>query len=72
MTEALRKAIKMGFEKMGPNRIQPFVNVENTRSVNLALRLGFKYEGIIRDKRFSRGRYYDRFYFSLLKRECNL
>jgi len=72
MTEALHKAIKMGFENMGLNRIQAFVDVRNTRSVNLALRMGFKKEGIMRDKYLSRGIYYDHYCFSLLKRERNL
>ena len=69
MTEALRRAITMGFEDMGLNRIQAFVDVRNTKSVNLALRLGFKQEGIIRDKHFFRGEYFDHYCFSLLKRE---
>lgn len=69
MTEALKAAIKVGFENMGLNRIQGFVHVQNEKSVNLLLKLGFKQEGIIRDKHFFRGNYYDHYCFSLLKRE---
>ena len=47
MSEALPRAIKMGFEDMGLNRIQAFVHLQNTKSVNLLLRLGFTQEGII-------------------------
>lgn len=72
MMEALHRALRVGFENMGLNRIQAFVYVQNTRSVNLLLRLGFTQEGIIKDKYFFRGRYYDHFCFSLLKMEWNL
>jgi len=72
MTEALTKAITMGFKDIGLNRIQAFVDVRNTRSVNLASRLGFTNEGIARDKHLFRGKYYDHYCFSLLKREWNL
>lgn len=72
MTESLHRAVKVGFENMGLNRIQAFVYVQNTRSVDLLLRLGFTQEGIIKDKHLFRGRYYDHFCFSLLKREWNL
>ena len=72
MTEAMRRVITTGFEDMGLNRIQAFVDVRNTRSANLALRLGFTQEGIIRDRHFFRGEYYDHYCFSLLKREWGL
>ena len=69
MAEALKRALKMGFEDMSLNRIQAFVYVDNIRSVNVLTRLGFSKEGIIRDKHFFRGKYYDHFCFSLLKSE---
>ena len=69
MTEALTGAITMGFRDMALNRIQADIDVRNTRSMNLAARLGFKNEGIIRDKYLFRGYYYDHYSFSLLKRE---
>jgi len=72
MTEALTKLITTGFADMGLNRIQAFIDVRNTRSVNLASRLGFKNEGIARDKHLFCGKYYDHYCFSLLKREWNI
>ncbi len=71
MTEALNKAITMGFEKMGLNRIEAVVSPNNTRSINLAIRIGFTKEGVTRDKYYSRGKYYDGICFSLLRREWN-
>jgi ribosomal-protein-alanine N-acetyltransferase len=72
MTEALQGILKFGFENMRLNRIQAFVYPQNIKSVNLLLRLGFTREGIIRDKHFFRGNYYDHYCFSLLKREWQL
>jgi RimJ/RimL family protein N-acetyltransferase/GrpB-like predicted nucleotidyltransferase (UPF0157 family) len=69
MTEALQEVIKFGFEKMGLNRIQGFIHTQNEKSLNVLFRLGFKQEGIIRDKHYFRGNYYDHFCLSLLKRE---
>lgn len=69
MKEALTRLITMGFTDMALNRIQAFIDVRNTRSVNLAFRLGFRNEGVARNKHLFRGKYYDHYCFSLLKRE---
>jgi ribosomal-protein-alanine N-acetyltransferase len=71
MTEALTAALKIGFTNMDLNRIQALIDVRNERSVNLVSKLGFKNEGIIRDKYRFRGEYYDHYCFSLLKKEWN-
>jgi ribosomal-protein-alanine N-acetyltransferase len=69
MNEALRAAIGYGFETMDLNRIQAFVHVKNGPSLRVLSKLGFKVEGIIRDKYLCQGRYHDHFCLSLLKRE---
>ncbi|MBT3362111.1 MAG: GNAT family N-acetyltransferase [Chloroflexi bacterium] len=69
MTEALKSATEVGFESMKLNRIQAFVDVNNIKSVSLAKRLGFTREGTVRDKHLFRGKYYDHYMFSLLRRE---
>ena len=69
MTEALKGALKVGFENMGLNKIQGFVHLQNEKSINLLLRSGFKQEGISRDKYLFRGNYYDHYCFTLLKRD---
>ena len=71
MSEALGAAIPMGFKEMGLNRIQAMINPDNARSKKLAGRMGFKEEGVMRDKYLFRGKYYDHCCFSLLKREWN-
>ena len=69
MTEALTALIDVGFESMGLNRIQGLVFLGNEKAIRLMLRLGFKKEGIIRDRYLFRGSYYDHYCLSLLKRE---
>ncbi|MDG5472503.1 GNAT family protein [Jeotgalibacillus sp. ET6] len=69
MKEALVSAIESGFSNMGLNRINAFIALENVNSIKLLKNLGFKQEGIYRDKHLFRGKYYDHYAFSLLKRE---
>ena len=71
MKEALISAIESGFTNMGLNRINAFVALDNVNSVKLLEKLGFKNEGIYRDKHLFRGVYYDHYSFSLLKRDWN-
>lgn len=69
MTEAVSAALKNGFARMGLNRIQAFIFPGNEGSVKLAERCGFQREGIIRDKHFYRGYYYDHYCYSILQKE---
>ncbi|MEN6521450.1 MAG: GNAT family protein [Armatimonadota bacterium] len=69
MQEALNAAFKAGFCNTNLNRIEAFTSVENERSIKILKRLGFTEEGIIRDKHYFRGEYYDHYCFSLLRRE---
>lgn len=69
MKEALVSAIESGFTNMNLNRINAFVALENENSTKLLENLGFKNEGIFRDKYFFRGNYYDHYSYSLLKRD---
>ena len=69
MKEALKCAIESSFTNMGLNRINAFVALDNVNSVKLLEKLGFKNEGIYRDKHLFRGQYYDHYFFSLLKRD---
>ncbi|GAF15036.1 spermidine N1-acetyltransferase [Bacillus sp. JCM 19046] len=69
MKEALVRAIDNGFSNMNLNRINAFVALENHSSFKLLEQLGFKKEGIMREKHLYRGVYYDHYSYSLLKRE---
>ena len=69
MTEALRAAIRFGFEQMELNRIEAVIYVENSRSIRLLQRLGFRQEGLLRNYHYLNSQFYDHWLFSLLKRE---
>ncbi|MCP3738038.1 GNAT family N-acetyltransferase [Rossellomorea sp. BNER] len=69
MKEALISAIESGFSNMRLNRINAYVALNNKNSIKLLENLGFKNEGIYRDKHLFRGNYYDHYSFSLLKRD---
>jgi [ribosomal protein S5]-alanine N-acetyltransferase len=69
MKEALKAAIDNGFSRMELNRIHAYVALENTASERLLKSLGFVNEGIYRDKHLFRGKYYDHYTYSLLKKD---
>jgi ribosomal-protein-alanine N-acetyltransferase len=69
MQEAMRAALEVGFCRMNLNRIEAYTSVENQRSIQMLKKLGFTAEGIVRDKHYFRGVYYDHYCFSILKRE---
>lgn len=69
MIEALRAIINKAFTEKGINRIQAITYIENKKSCNLLEKIGFSKEGIIREKHYFRGKYYDHFCYSLLKNE---
>jgi ribosomal-protein-alanine N-acetyltransferase len=68
-TEALRPVIENGFERMGLNRIEAFIYIENQGSIRVAEKLGFKQEGCLRDYFYLDGKFYDHYLYSLLKRD---
>jgi len=69
MREALRAALRYGFEVMALNRIQAIIDCENVRSIRLVQRLGFQQEGVLRQNSVFRGEFRDEACFSLLREE---
>jgi ribosomal-protein-alanine N-acetyltransferase len=69
MAEALKVALRNGFEAMDLNRVDALVYVENVRSVKLLEKLGFRTEGTLRDYFFLNGEFFDHYLMSLLRRE---
>jgi len=69
MTEAMHAVLEYGFEKMGLNRIQAIIDSKNTRSMRLVHRLGFKKEGVLRQRSYFNGQFRDDAIFSLLRKE---
>jgi ribosomal-protein-alanine N-acetyltransferase len=69
MTEALTSVIKYGLEAMNLNRVQALIDSYNERSMRLVERLGFKKEGVLRQRSIFKGEFRDDVCFSLLKRD---
>ena len=67
MAEALAAILRYGYEVMGFNRVEAFVNTGNERSVRILEKLGFKLEGTLREYEFAKGRFVDQHCFSLLR-----
>lgn len=69
MTEAALAVLKFGFEEMGLNRVEAFIDPANAGSIKVLQKLGFLTEGTLRDCEFENGRYIDLIVMSQLKRE---
>ncbi|MDD5086935.1 MAG: GNAT family protein [Candidatus Nanoarchaeia archaeon] len=70
-SEAAKMIIDFGFNKLGFRRIFAKLNHENTDSIKVLERIGFKYEGRLTKHRFQNGRYCDELRYGLLKEEFN-
>jgi [ribosomal protein S5]-alanine N-acetyltransferase len=69
MTEAASAILAYGFTELGLHRVEACPLAENTPSRRLLLRLGFTYEGNLRQRDFFRDHFHDQLYFGLLKDE---
>lgn len=69
MAEAMSAILTYGFTELGLHRIEADVAPENMRSKSLLLKLGFTFEGNLRQRYFFRGQFEDEHYFGLLKDE---
>jgi [ribosomal protein S5]-alanine N-acetyltransferase len=69
MREALEAILDFGFTHMSLNRIEADASTENTVSIALLERLGFRREGTQREQYFEEGAFHDLALFALLRRE---
>jgi [ribosomal protein S5]-alanine N-acetyltransferase len=69
MAEAMPAILTYGFTELGLHRIEAATDPRNTPSKNLLLKLGFTYEGNLRQRFFFRNQFLDAQYFGLLKDE---
>ncbi len=67
--EAMRVILDFGFRRLNLNRIEADCTVENTASVRVLEKLGFRTEGVQREQYFEEGRFWDLQLFSLLRKE---
>lgn len=64
--EAMREIIRFAWEQMHLNRIEASVTKGNHRSVHVMEKIGFKKEGLLRQRLLKGGKYYDIYIFGLL------
>ena len=69
MTEAMSSVLTYGFAELGLHRVEAIIDIANERSKGLLLKLGFTYEGNLRQRYFFRDHFEDEHYFGLLKDE---
>ena len=69
MTEAVRKMVEYGFSHLQPSRIQSYTNIEHIASQRVLEKIGFKFEGVLRNYCFHHGIPIDVKMFSILASE---
>jgi ribosomal-protein-serine acetyltransferase len=66
MTEAAQGALDFAFHQMGAHRVRVAAATENHHSLKVIARLGFRFEGILREAEFCNRRWLDHAVFALL------
>ena len=69
MGEVLSAILTYGFNELALHRIEANPLAGNPPSINLLRKLGFTYEGTLRQRHFFRGHFDDQLYFGLLNEE---
>jgi len=69
MAEAVAAILSYGFTELGLHRVEANIDIANERSKGLLLKLGFTYEGILRQRFVFRDQFEDEHYFGLLVHE---
>jgi len=69
MAEAIPPILGYGFSRLGLHRVEACPLADNEPSKKLLLKLGFKYEGNLRQRVFFRGHHYDQLYYGLLRED---
>lgn len=69
MSEAVHALLEFGFRKLKLNRIEALCQVKNIASARVMEKVGMKFEGILRQKMFVKGEYWDLKIYSILEQE---
>jgi ribosomal-protein-alanine N-acetyltransferase len=68
-TEAVRQIGKIGFRKLGLERIEIRTSVKNKASQRVAIKAGYKKEGILRHAFNLRGKFVDDYLYAKIKKD---
>ena len=71
MSEVIAIIVNYGFRNMSLERIEAYVDTDNTPSIKLLKRMNFKKEGLLKHHYFHNNRMEDSIVFALLKTEHN-
>lgn len=69
MPEAVGAMLDFGFNMLGLNRIEADVTIGNSASSRVLTKLGFSYEGVLRQRGYWKDTYHDLQFYSLLREE---
>lgn len=69
MAEAMAAILDYGFAELGLHRVEAVIDDANVRSKALLLKLGFRAEGVLRERYHFLGRFEDEYYYGLLRHE---
>ena len=72
MAEATRAIIAFGFREMNLNRVQAMCDVPNIGSARVMEKIGMRFEGVLREYFFEKGRYIDLKLYSILRSEWQM
>jgi len=67
MTEATKQIVDIGFKEFDLNRIEIYCGVENKPSRSIPERLGFEYEGVLKQREWLYDHFVDHALYSMLK-----
>ncbi|NJR12481.1 GNAT family N-acetyltransferase, partial [bacterium] len=67
MVECMMAVLAYGFQELGVHRIEAIIDDANTASKKLLLKLGFTYEGVLRERFLIGDRLEDEHYYALHK-----
>lgn len=68
-TEAVARLIRHAFDDLGMHRLEADPDPRNAASIRVLEKLGFKYEGLLRERYFHDGEPQDAAYYGLLRQE---
>lgn len=69
MTEAIRAALRFGFEHVGLHRVEANIDPDNIGSRRVVEKAGFTHEAMLRQNWFYAGRFTDSAIYGILKHE---
>lgn len=67
MTDCLKKLLEIGFDELNLHKIKLMAEEVNLASNAVAKKVGFQFEGTLKDEIFSAGKYHDALLYGLVK-----